>query len=101
MGTGFLKRKKEAKQLQEQLASMRAKMENLTIEGQAGNGLVRIVVNGDFEIKEVKIKPECVDPQDVDGLQDLIKAAFMDAKKKLDEEQSKGMPQMPMGFPGF
>lgn len=101
MGTGFLKRKKEAKQLQEQLANMKNKMESLSIEGQAGNGLVRITINGDFEVKDVRIKPECVDPEDVDGLQDLIKAAIMDAKKKLDEEQSKGMPQLPMGFPGF
>ena len=36
MGTGFLKRKKEAKQLQEQLANMKNKMESLSIEGQAG-----------------------------------------------------------------
>lgn len=100
MGTGFLKRKKEAKMLQQQLSEMRHKMDTAEAEGQAGNGLVRIVLKGDFSIKTLTIKPECVDKEDLEGLQDLIKAAFHDAKKKLESESASGMPNLP-GFPGF
>lgn len=100
MGTGFLKRKKEAKMLQQQLSAMRDKLDASEAEGQAGNGLVKVVLKGDFTIKSLQIKPECVDKDDIEGLQDLIKAAFNDAKKKLDSDTSTGMPSIP-GFPGF
>jgi DNA-binding YbaB/EbfC family protein len=98
MGTGFLKRKKEAKMLQQQLTDMRQQMDNLEVEGEAANGLVKITLGGDANLKKILIKPECVDPEDVDGLQDLIKAAYQDAKKKLDAASSKSLPS---GFPGF
>lgn len=100
MGTGFLKRKKEAKALQEQLSQMQSKMDLLEFDGIAGNGLVKITVSGSGAVKHVRIKPECIDKDDPDGLQDLIKAAFNDAKKKLDEQSMKGMPSFP-GLPGF
>ena len=48
-------------------------------------------------MKEIKIKPECVDPNDIEGLQDLILAAFQDAHSKASEESQNGM-QMPAGF---
>lgn len=98
MGTGFLKRKKEAKLLQQQLTDMRQQMDTMEAEGDAGNGLVKITLGGDASLKKILIKPECVDPEDVEGLQDLIKAAFQDAKKKLDAASSQGLPS---GFPGF
>lgn len=100
MGTGFAKRKKEAKALQEQLSQMRSQMEAMEAEGTAGNGLVTITLTGDNTMKGIKIKPECVDPEDVEGLQDLIKAAYQDAKKKLDDKSSQGMKGLP-GLPGM
>lgn len=98
MGTGFLKRKKEAKLMQQQLTEMRTKMDSLEVDGEAGNGLVKLTIAGDGTMKKIAIKPECVDPEDVEGLQDLIKAAYHDAKKKIDAATSQGMPG---GFPGF
>ena len=97
MGTGFLKRKKEARALKEQFGQMQSKMDSIETEGSAGNGLVSITLMGNGTVKNVKIKPDCIDKEDPDGLQDLIKAAFNDAKKKLDEQCMQGMPQ----FPGF
>jgi DNA-binding YbaB/EbfC family protein len=94
MGSGFLKRKKEARAMQEQFMQMRAKMEALEVEGTAGGGLVTITLTGDNMMKQIRIKPECVDPEDVDGLQDLIKAAYMDAQKKLEAQGMPGMPGM-------
>lgn len=95
MGTGFAKRKKEAKLLQQQFSQMRTQMETLEVEGTAGNGLVTIVLNGENNLKSIKIKPECVDPEDVEGLQDLIKAAYQDAKLKIDAKSEQGMKGLP------
>jgi DNA-binding YbaB/EbfC family protein len=100
MGTGFLKRKKEAKAMQAQFAEMQSKMDTLEAEGTAGNGLVSITLLGNGSVKQVRIKPECIDKDDADGLQDLIKAAFNDAKKKLDDQSMQGMKGFP-GMPGF
>lgn len=100
MGSGFLKRKKEMRAMQEQLASMQSKMEQLEVDGTAGNGLITITLLGNGTVKQVKIKPECIDKDDPDGLQDLIRAAFNDAKQKLDEKSSQGLGAM-KGFSGF
>ncbi len=96
MGTGFNKRKKQAKMLQQQFSQMQEQLKEIEVTGKAGNGLVEIVLNGDNELKSIKINPECVDPEDVDGLQLLIKAAYGDALQQLKEKtSSSGMPGMP------
>lgn len=96
MGTGFAKRKKQAQMMQAQFSQMQDKMQKLEVTGTAGNGLVTIVINGDHEIKQLKIKPECVDPEDVEGLEDLFKAAYKDALSKLKAET-----KLPAGGAGF
>lgn len=102
MGTGFAKKKKQARMMQDQLSKMQSAMKDVEVVGTAANGLVSITMNGDYEVRDLKIKPECVDPEDVEGLQDLIKTAFKDA---LDKVQKNTMSQMPGGgggsFPNF
>lgn len=95
MGTGFSKKKKQAKMLQEQLTKLQSQMQTSEAIGSAGNGLVTLTLTGEHELKQIKIKPECVDPEDVEGLEDLIKAAYADAVNKLKAES----PQMPPGMP--
>lgn len=101
MGTGFSKRKKEAKALQSQFSQMQSQLEHSETTGTAGNGLVTVTLNGHRELKQIKIKPECVDPEDIEGLEDLIKAAFSDATQKMAKNEGAipGMPSMPGGFP--
>jgi nucleoid-associated protein EbfC len=102
MGTGFAKKKKQAKMMQEQMTKMQDQLQTMEVIGSAPNELVTITLNGDHELKQIKIKPECVDPEDVEGLQDLIKAAYNDASNKLKKESSKQMTGgLPPGFPGF
>jgi DNA-binding YbaB/EbfC family protein len=91
MGTGFSKQKKQAKMMHQQIAELQAKMENVEAIGTAGNGLVTIVLTGENAVKSIKIKPECVDAEDIEGLEALIKAAFTDAQNKIKSQ----MPQMP------
>lgn len=92
MGTGFAKKKKEAKLMQAQLSKLQSDMKNIEVTGSAGNGLVSISLNGDNEMTQIRIKPDCIDKEDPEGLQDLIKAAYKDANEKLKKESMKGMP---------
>jgi len=100
MGTGFSKKKKQARMFQEQLSKMQSQMKETEVTGIAGNGLVSITLTGENDLKVIKIKPECVDPEDVEGLEDLIKAAYNDANKKLKSQQMEGMPGLP-NIPGM
>jgi len=92
MGSGFSKKKKQAKLFQQQMSKMQEQMESVEAVGSAGNGLVTVTLTGEYEMKSMTIKPECVDSEDIEGLQDLIKAAYNEAAKKLKATLS---PQMP------
>ena len=95
MGSGFSKMKKQAKMMQEQFQQMQDTLKNTLVEGTAGNGLVIVTLNGEKELKKIVIKPECA--TDVEGLQDLIVAAFADACKKLARQTDSS----PMNFNPF
>lgn len=100
MGSGFSKRKKQAKALQEQFVKMQEEMKNIEVTGTAGGGMVSITLNGENEMVAIKIKPDCIDEDDVEGLEDLIKAAYQDANKQLKEKNNSGMMSgMPPGMP--
>lgn len=74
-------------QMQEQLQSAR-------VEGQAGGGMVKLTLNGAYEVVSLKIEPTVVDKDDVTMLEDLIRAAFNDATSRIEElrmEQARGM----------
>lgn len=90
MGSGFAKRKKQAKAMQAQFLKMQEELSASEFEGSAGNGLVTLKLNGDHEMLDLKIKPDCVDPEDVEGLEDLIRAAYADATAKLKEKMPGG-----------
>lgn len=94
MGTGFAKRKKQAKAMQEQFAAMQEQLKNIEITGKAGGDMVAITVNGDCDVLKVRIKPEAVDKEDVEGLEDLIKLAFNDASRQVQEKSKEGLPGM-------
>jgi DNA-binding YbaB/EbfC family protein len=96
MGSGFSKLKKQRKQFQEQISKLQAELDVSEFEGSAGNGLVKVVLNGQKELKSITIQPDCVDREDIEGLQDLIQGAFKDASEKL--EKSSPMNEMPNLF---
>jgi nucleoid-associated protein EbfC len=97
MGSGFAKMKKQRRQMEEQLQIMQEALQNKSIEGQSGNGLVTVTLAGDKTLKAIKIKPECVDPEDVEGLEDLILAAFQNAASK-SEDDAPSIPGLPPGL---
>ncbi len=75
--------------MQTQVSQMREQMASKTVEGSAGGGLVTLTLSGEKILKRIAIKPECVDPSDVEALQDLILFAFADAAAKLQQQESE------------
>jgi nucleoid-associated protein EbfC len=91
MGSGFSKMKKQARLLEEQYAKIQEEMKQKEFIGTSGNGLVTVVFSGDKELKKIQIKPECVQPDDLEGLQDLILAAMRDGYRKIAQEDQGSM----------
>ncbi len=98
MGSGYSKMKKQAKLMEQQLEMMRNEMKNKQVSGMSGNGLITVLMNGEKQLIDIKIKPECVDVNDLEGLQDLIKAACEDAYQKLSTEDPMGNLGLPSGM---
>ena len=94
MGSGFSKMKKQMRMMQDQMGQMKETLQNTLVQGTAGNGLVTVTLNGEKDLKKISIKPECL--SDVEGLQDLILAAFEDAGRKLESQQQGASPKFPM-----
>lgn len=94
---------KQMKKMQDQMMKTQEELKEKTIEGTAGGGVVTVVANGHKEIKDIVIKPEAVDPEDVEMLQDLILTAVNDALKKIDELTAKEMGKFTggMNIPGL
>lgn len=89
---------KQAKKVQEEMAKMQAELQERVIEASAGGGAVTAKVSGKQEIIEIKIKPEVVDPEDVEMLEDLIMAVLNDGIKQSQEMVSKEMSKITGGF---
>ncbi|HHU79524.1 MAG: YbaB/EbfC family nucleoid-associated protein [Caldicoprobacterales bacterium] len=92
---------KQAKKMQEQMLKMQQELEEKTVEATVGGGMVTVVANGKKEILEIDIKPEVVDPDDIEMLQDLIIAAVNEAVRKADEMVQGEMARLTggMGIP--
>jgi len=94
---------RQAKKMQDDMMKAQELLGQQTLEGSAGGGVVTVVVSGHKEVKSVVIKPEAVDPDDIEMLQDLILTAVNDALKKVEELQSAEMGKYTggMNIPGI
>ena len=82
---------KQAQQMQDRLQKQ---MADARVEGNAGGGMVTVVMNGAKQVQSLKIDPEAVSKEDVEMLQDLIVAAINDAQRKADDEMASKMGGM-------
>lgn len=89
---------KQAKKMQEKMARLQQELETRTVEAQAGGGMVRVTVNGKFEIVSLKIEKDVVNPEDVEMLQDLIAAAVNEGVRKSQEMASSEMSKITGGL---
>ncbi|MFS0784115.1 YbaB/EbfC family nucleoid-associated protein [Bacillus sp. 1P06AnD] len=89
---------KQMQKMQKKMADAQEELAEKRIEGSAGGGMVAVTISGNKEIVEVKIKPEVVDPDDIEMLEDLVLAATNDALKKIDELTAQTMGQFTKGL---
>ncbi len=89
---------RQAQKLQEQMEKDKEALENSVVNASSGGGMVEVKMNGKREIVALNIKPEAVDPEDVEMLEDLIMACINDANRQIDELAQKIMPNIPGGM---
>lgn len=89
---------KQAKKMQEKMGRLQQELETRTVEAQSGGGMVRVLVNGKFEIVSLTIEKDVVNPEDVEMLQDLIAAAVNEGIRKSQEMASQEMAKITGGL---
>jgi nucleoid-associated protein EbfC len=89
---------KQMQKMQKKMAEAQEELGEKKIEGSAGGGMVTVIVTGHKEVVDVIIKPEAVDPDDIEMLQDLVLAATNDALKKVEELTNSTMGQFTKGM---
>jgi len=94
---------KQAQKMQAKMAEMQEQLKSETLEASAGGGMVRVVISGDMQIRELVIDPGAVDPDDVEMLQDMVAAAVNEAIRSAQELASRRMGEITggMNVPGL
>jgi DNA-binding YbaB/EbfC family protein len=94
---------KQAKDLQERMASIQAELSTKSVTGSSGGGMVTASVNGKGELLALNIEPQLISPEDQEMLQDLIVAAVNDGTRKASELGKSEMTKLTGGLslPGF
>ena len=80
---------KQAKKIQEEMQKSQEELSSKEFDSTAGGGAISVKVTGEKVIKEIKIKPDVVDPDDVEMLEDLILTCVNEALRKVDSAQSQ------------
>ncbi len=92
---------KQAQKMQKQMEEAQENLEASEMTASAGGGVVEVTVNGNKEIKNIKIDPDVVDPEDVETLEDLVTAAVNEAIRKMEEQTQEEMSKITGGMGGL
>ena len=92
---------RQAQKLQEQMAKAQEDIDSREFTAQAGGGMVSVVVTGKKEVKSIEIDPQCVDPDDVEMLQDMIIAAMNEALRNAEETRNNELSRLAPGMGGM
>jgi DNA-binding YbaB/EbfC family protein len=99
---------KQVQQMQVDMAKAQEQLKNEVVEASAGGGMVTVKVSGDLEVKEIRIDPDAVDPEDVELLQDMVLAATNEAIRSAQELANRklggltgGLDLGGLGLPGL
>jgi DNA-binding YbaB/EbfC family protein len=94
---------KQAKVMQKQLETIQEELKNMVFESSSGGGAVKVKVNGDQQLLEIKITKEIVDPDDIEMLEDMVMVAVNDAIMKSKNEYNSKMGSLTggMNMPGL
>jgi DNA-binding YbaB/EbfC family protein len=93
---------KQAQAMQQKMSEMQAQLESVEMTGVAGGGMVQVTLNGKGDVKKVSIDKSVVDPAEVEVLEDLMVAAFNDARQKVNSYAEGEMQKLTggLGLPG-
>lgn len=93
---------KQAKVMQDRMQKMQEDLADLEVEAESGAGMVKVAMTCKGEIRGLQISPEVIDPQERETLEDLIKAAVNNARKKADDRMGEETQRMmqELGLPG-
>jgi DNA-binding YbaB/EbfC family protein len=98
MGGNMNKMMKQVQKMQQEMLKMQEELATRTVESTAGGGVVKVVASGKNELVSIEIKPEAVDPEDLEMLQDLVLAAVNEALKKAQEMINGEMARLTGGL---
>ena len=88
---------RQAQKLQEQMTKAQDDIDAREFTAQAGGGMISVTVSGKKELKSITINPDCVDPEDVEMLQDLVIAAVIEALRSAETDKANQMSRMMSG----
>ena len=102
-GMDINKMMKQVQQLQSEMLEAQEKLKDEVVEASAGGGMVKVKMTGDLQLREVKIDPEAVDPEDAETLEDMVMAAINEALRSAQElaESKLGGAAGGLGLPGM
>ncbi len=89
---------KQAQEMQAKMAEMQARLDQVEVTGASGGGLVQVTLTGKGEMRKLKIDKSLVDPNEVEVLEDLIRAAFSDAKARVENHVQEEMSKLTGGL---
>ena len=94
---------RQAQKMQEDMEALQADLDSREYDISAGGGVVEVKINGKKEILSINIKPEIVDPDDIEMLSDILVAAVNEAIKRVEETNSTEMAKITgsVGIPGL
>lgn len=87
---------RQAQKMQEDMKRIREEIDNTEYTSTVGGGMVEVCMLGNKTMKRVKIKPEVVDPDDVEMLEDLVTSAVNDCLNKITEDEKNKLPNLGM-----
>ena len=91
---------RQVQQMQADMMKAQEELKHEVVEASAGGGMVTVKMSGDLELKELRIDPEAVDPEDVDMLQDMVQAAVNEAIRSAQERAASKMGAATGGLGG-
>ncbi len=86
---------RQAQKMQEEMTRAKQELEESEFTSSVGGGMVEVKMMGNRELKSIKIKPEVVDPEDVEMLEDLVVSAVNDVLGQISRKEKESMPSMP------
>lgn len=94
----MMKLLQSAQEMQGRMQKIQEELQNMTVIGMSGGGMVTVEANGQGMVKRVKIDPSVVNPADTEMLEDLISVALADAQRKAQERQKEQMGALTGGM---